>query len=249
MAADDPGTGTRQTGRVGRAGAILPAKPASWRHSMIQRTRRWWATALFLPALATGCSSTTLKTVWYDQKYDGGLSKVLVIGVAEEPATRRFFEDDFARQLQARGANAIPSYTILDSPESILDEDAVKERIRKMGVDTVLITRVLDTKTVEHYYPPEREYRVPGSYHRGWHSYYADGYERVTRPGYTVKQQVFTLETNVYETQKEELIYSAITDTVIESSSDDALRSFIGVIVQDLATKGLVGPAEDSTTG
>ncbi len=202
---------------------------------------------LLFPLVAASCSSTTLNTVWFSQDFEGRLSKVLIIGVAERPATRRFFEDEFARQIQQTGTEAVPSYTVLESLDSIMDENAVRARIRGMGVDAVLITRLLDTKTVEYYYPPEREYRVPRSYYGGWHSYYADGYECVTRPGYVVEQQVVTLETNVYGTGKKgDLIYSAISDTVIESTSEEAIRSFIGVIVRDMASKGIVGPIVSS---
>jgi hypothetical protein len=197
---------------------------------------------LLFPLVAASCSSTTLTTVWYNQDFEGSLQKALVIGMAQRPATRRFFEDDFARELAARGTQAVPSYTILPSLDTIMDEGAVQHRIEGMGIDAVLITRLLDTKTVEYYYPPEREYRVPRSYYGGWYSYYADGYERVTRPGYVVEQKVVTLETNLYGANREELIYSAISDTVIETTSEDAIKSFIATIVQDMAAKGIIGP-------
>jgi len=191
--------------------------------------------------VTTGCATTELKTVWRDEAFQDRLTQVLVIGCAEQATIRRTFEDEFARQLSAQGVKAVASYTVLPSPEQFQDEAAVKAKVRKLGVDAVLVTRLIDKKTVELYYPPEMEYRVPSGYYRGgWHGYYMDGYERVSRPGRMVEQQLLTAESNIYQADTEKLIWSALSETLVDGASDAVIRSFVKVIVQNLVAKGLI---------
>jgi hypothetical protein len=198
--------------------------------------------ALIQPALNAGCYSTNIKNVWYDDSYGRGMSHVLVIGAALRPSVRRSFENEFARRLQARGSDAVPSHTILESPESMLDKEAVKAGIEGMDIDTVLVTTILDKKSVDVYHRPDRDYHDPRPYQEGWETYYRMAHTRMRSTGYTIEQKTYTLETRVFDRQTEKPIYSAVSKTVVELSSDDAIDSFIRVIVRDLAAKGLVGP-------
>jgi hypothetical protein len=199
------------------------------------------ALVTWLLLTTAGCATTQLKSVWKDEAFQDQLAQVLVIGCAEQPTIRRTFEDEFCKQLRAQGVEAVASYTVLPSTEQFQDEEAVKAKVQKLGVDAVLVTRLIDRKTVELYYPPEMEYRVPSGYHRGgWHGYYMDSYERVSRPGRTVEQQLLTAETNIYEADTEKLIWSALSETLVEGASDTVIRSFVKVIVQNLVAKGLI---------
>ena len=204
------------------------------------------AAATLLAATLTGCSNTQLKTVWIEPEFRGPLSKIMVVSVSKEPANRRVFEDEFCTRIEGKGVAAVASYTVFSSPKEMLDEDAVLAQLKHLGIGSVLVTRLIDSKTVKTYYPPEREYHVPRPYyHGGWHSYYRTGYERVTRPGYVAEYEVLTLETNVYAVEGEKLIYSAISETTVESMSDAELRSFIDVMVANMSDNGLFGLAPE----
>jgi hypothetical protein len=200
------------------------------------------AAGLWIVGTLTGCANTQLKTVWIDPQFQGPLSKVLVVGVSKEPANRRVFEDEFCARIKEKGVTAVPSYTIFSSPEDMLDENTVLDQLKRRGVGSVLVTRLIDSKTVRQYYPPEREYDVPRPYYRGWHGYYRTGYERVTRPGYVTEYEVLTLETNVYAVDGEKLIYSAISETTVDSTSEAELRAFVDTMVANMSAEGLFRP-------
>ena len=55
-----------------------------------------------------GCAATTLKNSWRDPAYKGPpLKKVMVVGVSNQPDTRRTFEDEIRQAAQGgrRGRN------------------------------------------------------------------------------------------------------------------------------------------------
>ena len=97
------------------------------------------------------CSTTALTAVWKDSAYQGGpMKKVLVIGVFKEQNIKRFFEDEFARQLKPRGVDAVPSYTVFPE-EDILDKTTITEKMKELKMDSVLVTRVADVEDVTGY--------------------------------------------------------------------------------------------------
>jgi hypothetical protein len=198
--------------------------------------------AIFLFIL-TSCATTRLNSVWRDDNYSGKVKRVLVIGVIKRPAVKRFFEDEFVQQLKTRGTDAIEGFTVLP-PDKEEDKDIIASKLKELGVDGVLIVRLVDKKTLETYIPGEVYYEhapyAPPLHYREWDSYYSRSYRAVYRPGYTVKNEVVIVETNLYDAVSEKLIWSALSETFVEGSSDDLIRSFIQVIIKDLYEKGLL---------
>ena len=106
--------------------------------------------ATFSLMFAVSCSTTTLKTVWKDDNYQGGkLKEVLIIGVAKNQTIRRLFEDEFASQLKDHRLEAIASYTIIPS-EGMLDKSTVDSKVKTLGVDTVLVTSLVEKTKERH---------------------------------------------------------------------------------------------------
>jgi hypothetical protein len=160
------------------------------------------------------------------------------MGVSRQPVRKRFFEDEFVRQLQARGVSSTSSYRIFPS-DGMLEKNIVLSKIRDKGIDTFLITRMVDKKTVETYVPGTVHYTPPRT-HRRWHGYYAASYGAVYEPGYTVRDEVVVLETNLYDAKSEELIWTALSETVKDGSEERVIKNFIKLIVKNLSEKNLI---------
>jgi len=193
---------------------------------------------LFIAALVlNSCASTTLTSVWKDENYRvGNIKKVLIIGFSEKPAVRRFFEDEFKRQMTPLGIGAISSYTVIPY-EKLSDKEFLAAQAKDLRADAVLITRLVDKKTVQSYLSPETTYYTytgPRDYPY-WPAYCVNCYEIVTRPGYTIENEIVSLETNLYETRTDKLIWSALSDTFAESGKDEYIKSFIRVILKRLS--------------
>src|SRR5262245_44514328 len=116
-------------------------------------TVRYAAFALALAALGACSAPTKLTSDWSDPNQAGHVyKKIVVVGITPRAAGRRAYEDAFVAQLQTRGIEAIPSYTFGGTGQ--IDKDAAIAKLKEMGADGVLVTRLVDKETVQNYYPP-----------------------------------------------------------------------------------------------
>ncbi len=204
--------------------------------------KRKWGILSILAAvylfLTVSCASTSVKTVWKDQNYQGGkLKNVFIIGVAKNPTIRRLFEDTFVEQLKARGVDGFVSYRAIPS-EGKLDDATVKSKIKGMGVDAVLVTRLVDATKQKVYAQPT--YSPRGYYGgRGWYGYYSRTYAAPFPDNY-YEYEVASLETNLYETKTEKMIWSGLTETYVEEKNEEVIKSFIKVIIKSLSDSELI---------
>lgn len=179
--------------------------------------------------LVAGCASATqLTTVWSDPRFEtNSLRKLMVIGIANTPTSRRLFEDRFAAALQALGIEAEPSYPLVG--DGSLDSARVSAEMHETRCDGVFVTRIVDQKTVRTYYPPTPAY-LGGPYRYGWHGtypsyghyswygYYSLGYSYLGAPGYTIENQVVNFETNLYRVSDGQLVWSALSQEWLAES-------------------------------
>lgn len=195
--------------------------------------------------LLTACATTQVNATWKDPSYHARPARIMVIGVAKNPLNRRLFEDEFARQLKARGTEAIASYTVL--PDKLQDDHAaIAAKIKELGADTVLITRLVSKKTVQVYVPGTTYYPPPyygtwPAYYGTWPAYYGYGYRYMHSPGYVAESEYANIETNLYETGNDKLVWAASSETALGDSNESLIRSYIGIMVKTMVESGLLG--------
>jgi hypothetical protein len=180
------------------------------------------------------CATTTLTAVWKGESYKGPVKKMAVIGVSDKPVIRNLFEDEFVRELRARGTDAVASYTVLPI-DRLADKGIVQSKIRETGADAVLMIRLVDMKSVQTYVPGQ-VYVMPNYYH-GWSGYYGNVF---ATPGYAYQDEYAYLETNLYDVKTEQLIWSARSETWMADSDQSTIKSFIGVIIARLAADKII---------
>jgi hypothetical protein len=194
--------------------------------------------------ILAGCgSSTKLTNVWSDPTLQtNSLKKLMVIGVAQNASMRRMFEDTFANALRQQGVQAIASYTVI--PE-VRDSVGLRAAVDQSGADGVFVTRLVDHKTVETYYPPTATYvGTPyyGGYYGGYYGYYSSSYSMMTSPGYTVENEVIHLETNLYRTSDAKLVWAALSESWLEQAADKSseIQPYVQTLVGGLAESKVV---------
>jgi hypothetical protein len=171
---------------------------------------------------------------WKDKAYQGKPQKIMVIMAARSSDTRNLFENRFAGELQGRGNDAFQSYTTIPF-EQLRDKELVKSKIRSSGADTVLVSRLVDTKTIESY-NPGLIYVVP-DYYYDWWGYYAVVFADY---GYTGDVRVAYIETNVYDVKTEKLIWSGHSKTERTYGEQELITAFIQRIIKKLSSAGLI---------
>lgn len=195
-----------------------------------------------MTAMLSACASTKVTAVWRDDTYAGMPREALVILVTGQPVLRRVFEDEFVQQLKARRVEAVPGYSLLPLDRK-LDKEEIAAATEKMKADTLFVTRLVDKKSYETYYPGSvyATHAGPGGY--GWRDNYARGYTSYqATPGYVVQQTVLYIETQLYDVKTENLIWSVMTETQAESSVESEVKTFVKVIMKNLTEKRLVAP-------
>jgi hypothetical protein len=183
--------------------------------------------------LAACAASTTLEQTWTTPTVANQppLQKVVTVFSSDNVTIRRSGEDQLARDLRAKGVDAMPSYAVLresEKPES----DAVKSKLLAMGYDGIVTMRI-----VERY--QELEY-MPSSFGGYWgygypYFYYSPGFYS---PGYAYTETVVRVETNAYSLRTNQLVWSGLTKTRGDEADkliDDTSR----VIARQLTRRGL----------
>jgi hypothetical protein len=129
------------------------------------------------------------------------------------------------------GVDAIQSYKTFPELNG-LKIDKIRAHLKETGLDSVLVTRLVDTKKETGY--------VPATSTTDFGSYYTGSYTTTYSPGYTYDYKVFTLESKLYKAQDEKLIWTAVTEAEEPPDSiDDSLKAFAEIVTNDLKKKNV----------
>lgn len=196
-----------------------------------------WFALLALTACNKG-ATTTVPLSWKNPTYQGDpFEKLFVIGVGENDATRRLFEDTFASAIAAEGATAQASWGALPKTDRLTEEE-IRSAIEGGDFDAVLVTRLLRVDRTEEYVPPS-SYVVPTT-HYGYYGYYGTSYSVVQEPAYYETNTTYRLETNLYSAATGDLVWSGQSATLNPSSLDDVIGSMTTAVAKKLKSEKLL---------
>jgi hypothetical protein len=210
---------------------------------MINNLFRILLAALFLALSA--CTATKLKGTWLNPKYEGkDFQRVLVLGVSSTETYLRIFEESMSRGLNQRGVQAEPGYALFPDQERP-DKKLIAREISDKGFDAMIISRVTGKSTEEVIYPGETyyvrdPYYMPPLHSGYWYDYYFNSYAIVREPGYVRQYKIVTVQSNIYDTQAEELIWSAVSETVVNGDVEGAINSLVDTLINEIAKIELI---------
>lgn len=204
-----------------------------------RRVPRWWPrlTALLLVVCTLSgllaCATTKIETQWKDPAataQDLAFRQVVAIAQVEDETTRRVAEDELVRVLesrpkaQARGMRALPSYTLISTPE-LRDVAAMRAKVEAAGFDGVVVLRLVADG--------ERVTYVPGRYEAHW------GRVVSYDPGYTVVDRVVRVETSLYSVALGKRIWSGVSRTLNPKDLRDLVDDVARAVGAELEAQGL----------
>jgi len=195
--------------------------------------------ALLLLFLAGGCASSKITGEWKDpdlanKKY----SHILVIGVAKQPERRKFYEDEFTRQLARQGVMAIASHTIIPR-DKMQDRDTIVKSVEGLKVDGVIVTRLMGIKQQKEV-PHGKTYQIPYGYYNNMYNYYDNTFATAPPRSYAETHEFLQLESNLYDVETEKLSYTMTTDTFIRQKFESRIAAYIETVVQQLKRNNLL---------
>jgi hypothetical protein len=198
---------------------------------------------VLLVFLLPGCSTTSVTGVWSKSDYTGQpLQSILVVALTGDSSKKTLWENIMADQLNQSGLSATPSIRSFPGDPEVTKEEIINY-VNKHGIEGVLVTRLVDTKKEKVYYPPEGGYYDHGGrygYYNRFGSYYPHAYNRVTSPGYTTTHTTVLLETNLYLTENQELIWSMSSDTFDPKSMNQLVESVSKKVIETLQKGNLI---------
>ena len=194
--------------------------------------------AVLLVFLLTSCASSKITGEWKDPELGSKkFSSVLVIGVAKQPDRRKFYEDEFAKQLKRQGIMAIASHTIIPR-DKMQDKDAIARSIEGLSVDAVIVTRLQGVKAQKQV-PHGKTYQVPYGYNN-MYDYYNSSFSTAPSRSYAESHDYLQLESNLYDAETEKLAYAITTDTFVRKKFNSRITTYIETVVKKLLSNNLL---------
>lgn len=192
------------------------------------------------------CANTKISQSWVEPDNKKSYNDLMIIGIAASEQNRRAYEGHFVEQLKSHGVEAVASYKLIKSDEKI-ERDTVLKAIEGMDIEGVIVTHVTATDE-ETIYRPGTSYGGYGGGYGGYgggyggsmYGYYPHVNTYVHSPGYYTTHETYTLETNLYDVETEELVWSARSRTFSPESVQEVIVDLIKLLISDLEDKKLI---------
>ncbi|GAB3822633.1 hypothetical protein [Pontibacter rugosus] len=190
--------------------------------------------------------STQITGTWKSpQATSRTFNNVVVAAMTDNVQARQTIEDQLQQQLQARGIKATKSIDLF--PPSMMSgsespADMMLDRITSDGFDGILTVAVVDQETDTRYVPGNTAY-APVSrfgYYNTFRGYYGYMSPTLYQPGYYTKEKIYFLETNLYETSNENLVWSAQSKSYDPASLSSFADTFSEITVKKMAQENII---------
>ncbi len=192
--------------------------------------------------LLSACATTTFESTWKAPdaapvRLAG--KKVAAIFMSRDSATRRRAEDAMAREITARGAEGVPSYTVL-SDADVRDEPAARAKLDEQGFSGTVVMRVVG-QNLQYTYQPSL-WTGP-HYHHFWGGYWGWGWGSAWEPGYVSVDRVVRVETLVYSLKRDELLWAGVSATLDPTRLEDFIGELATSVSKEMSRDGLLTAA------
>jgi hypothetical protein len=147
------------------------------------------------------------------------------------------FEDVFTEKFKKTGTDAVPSYSAILTFKD-LNKDRVLNEAEKLGINTILVTQLLGVEEENVFYDPLDYDSHKGKYK--FSSHFSGSAVYAHSPVSYTKMESVRLLTNLYQRETEELLWTAVTETLRPESVKEVIDSLSSAVMQSLRKNKLV---------
>ena len=190
--------------------------------------------------IVTACSNTRITGSWAQVETQDGYkspaySSPMVIAISDSQQTRRIYENSLVAALKEEGVTATPSYLLINSKQKI-NQDTVLSAIQDAAqstnatlIDSVLISylAVADTELTHQDSPLSATYSGDADDNM-------ISATLITSRGRFNNKEVISLKNDIYDVQKQSIVWSAQTKTDDLSTVDALVLSVTEALVEKL---------------
>lgn len=201
---------------------------------------------LLFALMLTACgTSTSINGSWAAPGAEvGNYQKVAVVAIGSQTQNTRIAETEVTASLNARGIPAVPGYDIFQAGylKGQPSKEDIQQKLQQANVDGLLTVALLDAKEETYYVPGTTRYAPYPAYpyYGSWYGYYNFYAPTVYEPGYYAQSTNFFLETNLYDVDDAELVWSAQSKTIDPTSFSSFAKSYSGSIVKQMQKDGVI---------
>lgn len=172
--------------------------------------------------------------------------KVFIAALTPNTNVQNALENNLASAARERGIEASTSKqtfskTFTESNQPTKSE--ILDKVRAESADAIFTVTLLDKESETRYVPGSTTYYAPmsyGGYYGNFYSYYNTMYPMTYDPGYYKTDKIYYLESNLYDANTEELIWSAQSKTVNPSNIDSFARDYTQAMINELIKDGVL---------
>lgn len=190
------------------------------------------------------CSTSRITRSWKAEntiakKYN----KIMVLSLIKDNdiRIRERMEDHLVGDLTGLGYNAVSSLKEY-GPKAFdkMDEVGAISKLQNSGVDAVVTIVMLDKTRERNYVPGTVVYTPYSIYYRRFWPYYSTMYGRIYSPGYYETSTRYFWESNLYDVNTKELLYSVQTESFDPATVESLGHEYGKTIVKDMVNKNVL---------
>jgi hypothetical protein len=175
------------------------------------------------------------------QPLDPATSKVAVVFISPDTATRRSAEDQLVRKLGEHGIRAIAAESIFEA-DQVGSAREMERRFRDAGINTVLTLRVLEQRAATDTRAPPYDRYPPRLDYLQLSQYWGYGWGKVYVPGYLLTDRLVAMETFVYSLPRDYMIWASRSRQVHKWEIPSLIGELGDAVPKDMVRVGLLPP-------
>lgn len=188
-----------------------------------------------------GCTaSTEITRSWKNPDYSARpLKSLLVVAISKDAIARGNVEGAIVRELKS---SDVPAQMGIEQFPPLLfnkpiSKDVAKEKIRESGADAVLLITLISSEEKETYVPGAMIY-TPAGGSAYMYGFWYDSWNMSYSQGAYLKTKLVVLQSNLYRTADEALIWEARSQATDPQSLEKASRIYAEVLVSKMFSDG-----------
>jgi hypothetical protein len=202
-------------------------------------------TLLFATFLFACGPSQKIVTSWInpEARGKGPYKSIFIIVLAPKQGTSFDVEEKMAQLLNSRGTKAVRSTDVFPPKLSISENftrEQLAEAIKRTGCEAVFFISALDVLNVETYHPGTSYYPMNYGYYGSYYGYYNHYYPQVYSPGYYSSDKTYYIETNFYDIESDQLLWSIQSEAYNPTSIDTWFDKYSYDLLKELKDEGLI---------
>jgi hypothetical protein len=195
--------------------------------------------------LAACAASTEITAVWRNpENVSQSYRNICIAAITENVANKQVVEQEMANQLKLNGVQStkivdILPYKFSGQPD---EKNIILEKVRENKNDAILTFTLVKQKEETRYVPGSATYAPYGPYGSfgGYYGYYG---ARMYDPGYYTQDDIYFIETNLYDVATEKLVWSVQSKTWNPSNINQFAQDFTRAITRQLIKSNVIKPA------